>query len=94
MRVCIEPRSVYVTEPGNEGLTGQIGLETSHLTVHVWDAEEPALVQMDVYSCRCFEEETVRNILNEWGILTYESMTIDRAEKFLVVKQSEPPIPV
>jgi len=85
MKVCIEPRSVYVSEPGNEGLTGQIGIETSHIAIHIWDYESPALVQMDVYSCRNFLEQTVRDAIGEWGLDSYESMMIDRSETFSVI---------
>ncbi len=37
MKEVIAPRSVYVASPGNEGMTGQIGIETSHIAYHVWD---------------------------------------------------------
>lgn len=84
MRVCIEPRSIYVSEPGNEGLTGQIGLETSHASIHIWDAEQPALVQMDVYSCRCFNNQMVMTLLEEFDIIEAEIMSIDRADGFAV----------
>lgn len=84
MKVCIDPRSVYVSEPGNEGLTGQIGLETSHASIHIWDAESPALVQMDVYSCRCFNNQMVLELLKEFDLIEAELMSIDRADGFSV----------
>lgn len=84
MKVCIEPRSVYVDKVGNEGLTGQIGLETSHASIHIWDAQVPALVQMDVYSCRCFNNEMVLELLREFDLIEAELMSIDRASGFEV----------
>ena len=85
MKVCIEPRSVYVDVEGNKGLTGQIGIETSHIAIHIWDEESPATVQMDVYSCRCFEEVTVKEALEQWGLVSYESLMLDRADGFKVI---------
>ena len=87
MQVCIEPRSVYVSMPGNEGLTGQIGLSTSHSTVHIWDHETPGLVQMDLYSCSPFESSEVLEMLKQWGLLDCELMMVDRNETFRVVEQ-------
>jgi S-adenosylmethionine/arginine decarboxylase-like enzyme len=84
MTLVIEPRSYYVKTPGNEGLTGQCGLSTSHISVHLWTAEEPNVVQMDVYSCKCFETETVIEKLKEWDLISYEAMTIDRNDNFVV----------
>jgi S-adenosylmethionine/arginine decarboxylase-like enzyme len=86
MNVCIEPRSFYVDIPGNEGLTGQIGLSTSHLSIHIWDEVQPAMVQCDLYSCSCFETKEVLDMLRPWGLLGYEAMTIDRNENFKVVE--------
>ncbi len=59
MKVCMPTRSVYVIEQGNEGVTYNAGLETSHLAGHEWcnpnrklmhtDAQN--LVQFDLYTC-------------------------------------------
>ena len=37
MKVVAGPTSVYVNEPGNEGITGTVTLATSHASIHVWD---------------------------------------------------------
>ncbi len=49
MKVVAGPTSVYVNEPGNEGITGTVTLATSHASIHVWDAEKPAMFQFDLY---------------------------------------------
>ena len=36
MKVVAGPTSVYVNEPGNEGITGTVTLATSHDSIHVW----------------------------------------------------------
>ncbi len=61
MKVVAGPTSVYVNEPGNEGVTGTITLATSHAAIHVWDAEEPAMFQFDIYSCKDYDPIVVLN---------------------------------
>lgn len=85
MKVVILARSKYVDSEGNRGLTGQVGLETSHAAIHVWDDVTPGMLQMDVYSCSCFETETVVNMIKEWNLIKYEAMTIDRNDTFKIV---------
>lgn len=82
MKICIPPRSRYVDVPGNRGVTGLVGIETSHCSCHVWDEENPGIIQMDVYSCSDFEPETVLNKLREFGLISYELMLIDRNDGF------------
>ncbi len=66
MVVVAGPTSVYVSEPGNEGITGTVTLATSHSSIHVWDAERPAMFQFDLYSCSCFTAEEVLEELDSW----------------------------
>lgn len=88
MKVCIEPRTVYVDTPGNRGLTAQIGIETSHIAIHVWDEDAPGMLQMDVYSCKPFEHETVLKAIRQFGMVGYEMMAIDRNEGFKVTEHN------
>lgn len=69
MVVVAGPTSVYVNEPGNEGITGTVTLATSHSSIHVWDADRPAMFQFDLYSCSCFTAEEVLEELNSWFTL-------------------------
>ena len=92
MNVCIEPRSRYVDAPGNRGITGVVGIETSHCSMHVWDEMSPGIIQMDVYSCAEFEPETVLNKLNEFGLVSYEMMFIDREDGFKVIRHEVSPV--
>ncbi len=54
MKVVAGPTSIYVNEPGNEGITGTVTLATSHASIHVWDRQNPAMFQFDLYSCSDF----------------------------------------
>jgi len=69
MKVVAGPTSVYVNEPGNEGITGTVTLATSHGSIHVWDAQNPAMFQFDLYSCSQFTPAQVLEHINEWFIL-------------------------
>jgi S-adenosylmethionine/arginine decarboxylase-like enzyme len=66
MKVVAGPTSVYVNEPGNEGITGTVTLATSHASIHVWDAEKPAMFQFDLYSCSEYTPHQVLDHIDEW----------------------------
>ena len=79
MKVVAGPTSVYVNEPGNEGITGTVTLATSHASIHVWDNQNPAMFQLDLYSCSDFKPNTVLNHIDDWfGLNEAHWQFIDR----------------
>jgi len=78
MVVVAGPTSVYVSEEGNEGLTGTITLATSHSSIHVWEKNDPPMFQFDIYSCSPFTAQEVLDHLDQFGLLNYEYIFIDR----------------
>jgi S-adenosylmethionine/arginine decarboxylase-like enzyme len=64
--------------PGNEGLTGVVVIETSHIAIHVWDAVEPALVQLDVYTCSTLDKDIIFAELEQWNPTKVEYKYLDR----------------
>ncbi len=78
MVVVAGPTSVYVNEPGNEGLTGTVTLATSHASIHIWDKYEIPMAQFDIYSCTCFSPEEVLEHLNEFDLVSGEYLFLDR----------------
>lgn len=80
MKVVSGPNSVYVDEPGNEGVTGTVTLATSHSALHCWQLDTPPMIQFDIYSCSNFTVEEVIEHLNEFGLISYTYMMIDRNE--------------
>ena len=87
MVVVAGPTSIYVNEPGNEGITGTVTLATSHSAIHVWDQLDPAMFQFDIYSCSCFSAEEVLSHLDEFGLIEYEWIYIDRNEGLELVSK-------
>lgn len=89
MKVVVPAKSKYVDAVGNEGLTGSINIETSHMAIHIWSSLDLPRIEMDVYSCACFETETILKKLNEWGLVKYHAMMVDRNDdQFKVTYQS------
>jgi S-adenosylmethionine/arginine decarboxylase-like enzyme len=87
MVVVAGPTSVYVDEPGNEGLTGTVTLATSHASIHIWDNLELPMLQFDIYSCKCFELNEVLTTFEEWDLVKVEWMMIDRNDTPKVTTQ-------
>ena len=79
MKVVAGPTSVYVREPGNEGITGTVTLATSHASIHVWDNDKPPMFQFDLYSCCEFSSKVVLKHIDDWfGLLEAHYQMIDR----------------
>jgi S-adenosylmethionine/arginine decarboxylase-like enzyme len=79
MKVVAGPTSVYVNEPGNEGITGTVTLATSHASIHVWDNDKPPMFQFDLYSCCEFSPKVVLKHIDDWfGLLEAHYQMIDR----------------
>ena len=55
MKILMGPYVKYCNVEGNRGITGIAVIETSHIAIHVWDEPNPALMQIDVYSCAEFD---------------------------------------
>jgi len=53
MELLIGPHTVYCNDIGNEGLTSICAITTSSITLHTWN--NPAILQLDVYSCKDFD---------------------------------------
>jgi S-adenosylmethionine/arginine decarboxylase-like enzyme len=87
MKVVAGPTSVYVNEPGNEGITGTVTLATSHASIHVWDSETPSMFQFDLYSCSNFTPRQVLDHIDEnFGLTKAFWQFIDRnGDEFVII---------
>lgn len=78
MLIAAGPISSYVETPGNLGLTSAVCIQTSHCALHVWDEEDPPLIQADVYSCREFNIYNAIKHFDEFDVVQLEYVLFDR----------------
>ena len=82
MKIIKGPYVGYVNKEGNRGITGIVAIETSHIAIHIWDEESPALVQFDVYSCASFSTHEVIMHTALMEPIKVEHLFIDRGKNF------------
>lgn len=78
MKLLRGPIGAYVDVPGNQGLTMIAIIETSHIAMHVWDEDMPALLQLDVYTCGSLDVNIVFDHLKEFDVVSHEFLYLDR----------------
>ena len=83
------PYAVYSDMVGNRGLTAVTIIETSHIAMHVWDEVDPALMQLDVYTCSTLDIEDVFEALKEFDPILIEYKYIDREHELKLLDHGE-----
>lgn len=78
MNILMGPYAVYSDMEGNAGLTAVTIIETSHIALHVWDEVNPALMQLDVYTCSTLDINDVFEAIKVWDPTKIEYKYIDR----------------
>ena len=78
MKLLFGPITRYVDVEGNEGLTAIAMIETSHIAMHIWEKEDPPLMQLDVYTCGPFVPGTVLKALREFNPIKIRWKFLDR----------------
>lgn len=88
MKIIKGPFASYVDKPGNRGLTAIVMIETSHIAFHIWDEQDPGLVQFDLYTCGKLNlPEVLVAIKEDFNIVSMDYNLFDR-EKGFVLEQS------
>ena len=82
MNILAGPYSSKVSKKGNKGLSGVAIIDTSHIGIHTWDEQQPALIQLDVYSCKDFRKTDVLECLEEFEPIIVEYKYFDRETNF------------
>ena len=87
MKLLAGPYTTYVNEKGNKGMTSVAIIETSHISLHIWDEVSPGLMQLDVYSCADFNPPDVFDKVNElFQTIKMEYKFLDRKKELVEVK--------
>jgi len=88
MKILQGPFSSYVSQPGNMGLTAVVMIETSHIAFHVWDEENPALLQFDIYTCGSLDaEKALKDIDKFFDFESFEFVLYDREHGMHMVEK-------
>lgn len=91
MKVIQGPFASYVTKEGNRGLTAVVMIETSHIAMHIWDEDNPAKIQFDLYTCG---ELPVKKILDDMeenlGLFQYTHLVLERTDGFGIEDYTKP----
>lgn len=78
MKILLGPYSKYLNVEGNRGLTVAAIIETSHIVMHTWDECDPAIIQLDLYSCGHLDPEKVFEKLKQFNPTKVEYKFLDR----------------
>lgn len=78
MKLLYGPIVKYVKVKGNEGMTAMAMIETSHIAMHIWEKQDPPIMQLDVYTCGPFVPEIVLKALQEFDPIKIHWKYLDR----------------
>ena len=87
MKAMYGPTASYCKMPGNRGVTAFAIIETSHIAMHIWDEPNPALIQLDVYTCSEMDPEDVLPLLNELNPTRVEYKFLDREKNLKILEE-------
>ena len=90
MQILMGPYAKYVTVEGNRGLTVATIIETSHVVMHTWDESDPAVVQLDVYTCSSLNTDTVFDWLEQYQPVRKQYKYLDRESDLVLEPVSDP----
>jgi S-adenosylmethionine/arginine decarboxylase-like enzyme len=86
MNILAGPYASKVSKKGNKGISGVAIIDTSHIGIHTWDETDPALIQLDVYSCKEFNKIDVLSCIEEFNPITVDYKYFDRENNFKELK--------
>lgn len=87
MQILLEANAIYCEDLGNEGVTGVVGLTTSHASFHAWHQVDEPYIRMDLYSCKDFSSFDVINHLDKFGIKACDYALFDRNNGIKLLEQ-------
>ncbi len=87
MNILSGPHTAWSDVEGNEGYSSVAIIDTSSITFHSW--LEPAVIQLDVYSCKDFNIKTIFTWLAQFDIEKLDYKYLDRDKGFKTLANDE-----
>ena len=92
MKIIKGPFASYVDKPGNRGLTAIVMIETSHIAFHIWDENDPSLVQFDLYTCGSLNLPSVFDEFTKaFNVESMDYQLFDRENGFILEESGRLP---
>lgn len=88
MKVFMQPVAARCDAVGNEGVTGVVGLETSHASIHVWESAPVPFLKFDIYSCKRFDPHVIMECMKAFKPYYMQYMLIDRNDVHTVMEDA------
>lgn len=85
MKILMGPYSIYSNMVGNQGLTAVTIIETSHIAMHVWDEDSPAIMQLDVYTCSTLNIDDVFDAIKCFQPINVQYKYLDRENELILI---------
>lgn len=82
MKILAGPMTAWCPVEGNVGWSGTVIIETSSITFHSWTEAHYPVIQLDVYSCKDFEIDTVLMWLHQFDPERIDYKFLDREAGF------------
>ena len=89
MKILSGPHTVYCKMVGNRGYTGVCVIETSHVALHTWDEDNPAVIQLDVYTCSDLDISVVMDKLKVFKPVNVDYTFIDRDGELKIIEKKK-----
>ena len=86
MKILMGPYAKHCNMKGNRGLTVATIIETSHVIIHTWDETDPAMIQLDVYTCGVFDPNVVFDWLQKYNPTKIDFKYLDRENGLTEIK--------
>ena len=78
MNILYGPFAMRCDLEDNEGYTAGCVLSTSHCMLHTWDASNPAIMQLDIYTCSDLDLNVAWRAIKEFEPSKVEYKFLDR----------------
>lgn len=88
MKILHGPVAIYCQVEGNRGMTAFTVIETSHIALHTWDECEPAVLQLDVYTCSDLNVDDVLDEIRAFSPTKVEYKYLDRETCLIEVRSN------